>query len=130
MSTSILQLKKRSPLKNKDVISIPVALEWLNRRERRERRVREERDEYRTMQRIWYKIAVEVKSFAGSSTISEFHTALGQFLNYRVAIEVSSEPERMLYLAVPTDIYQMFLRFEPAKTVIERYEIRLHSLLK
>ncbi|MEG4860133.1 XisH family protein [Microcoleus sp. K1-B6] len=71
------------------------------------------------------KIAVEVKSFVGGSTISEFHTALGQFLNYRVAIEVSSEPERMLYLAVPTDIYQMFLRFEPAKTVIERYEIRL-----
>jgi len=71
------------------------------------------------------KIAVEVKSFAGGSTISEFHTALGQFLNYRVAIEVSSEPERMLYLAVLTDTYQMFLRFEPAKTVIERYEIRL-----
>lgn len=71
------------------------------------------------------KIAVEVKSFAGGSTISEFHTALGQFLNYRIAIEVSSEPERMLYLAAPTDTYQMFLRFEPAKTVIERYEIRL-----
>jgi hypothetical protein len=71
------------------------------------------------------KIAVEVKSFAGGSTISEFHTALGQFLNYRVAIEVSSEPERILYLAVPTDTYQMFLRFEPAKTVIERYGIRL-----
>jgi hypothetical protein len=71
------------------------------------------------------KIAVEVKSFTGGSTISEFHTALGQFLNYRVAIEVSSEPKRMLYLAVPTDTYQMFLRFEPAKTVIERYEIRL-----
>ena len=47
------------------------------------------------------KIAVEVKSFAGGSTISEFHTALGQFLNYRVAIEVSSEPERILYLAAP-----------------------------
>ncbi|MEG4421426.1 XisH family protein [Microcoleus sp. LAD1_D5] len=71
------------------------------------------------------KIAVEVKSFAGGSTISEFHTALGQFLNYRIAIQVSSEPERVLYLAVPTDTYQMFLRFEPAKTVIERYEIRL-----
>ncbi|MEG4203081.1 element excision factor XisH family protein [Microcoleus sp. Pol7_A1] len=64
-------------------------------------------------------------SFAGGSTISEFHTALGHFLNYRIAIEVSSEPERILYLAVPTDTYQMFLRFEPAKTVIERYEIRL-----
>jgi XisH protein len=71
------------------------------------------------------KIAVEVKSLAGGATISEFHTALGQFLNYRIAIEVSSEPERILYLAVPTDTYQMFLRFKPAKTVIERYEIRL-----
>ncbi|HBL13566.1 MAG TPA: fatty-acid oxidation protein subunit alpha, partial [Cyanobacteria bacterium UBA11162] len=33
------------------------------------------------------KIAVEVKSFAGGSTISEFHMALGQFLNYRIALE-------------------------------------------
>lgn len=71
------------------------------------------------------KIAVEVKSFAGSSTISEFHTALGQFLNYRIALEVSDEPERVLYLAIPTDTYQMFLKFEPAKTVIKRYEVRL-----
>ena len=36
------------------------------------------------------KIAVEVKSLAGGSTISEFHTALRQFLNYRIAIEVSN----------------------------------------
>jgi hypothetical protein len=71
------------------------------------------------------KIAVEVKSFAGGSNISEFHTALGQFLTYRIAIEVSKEPERILYLAVPTDTYEMFLNFEPAKTVIERYEVRL-----
>ncbi|MDY6937161.1 MAG: XisH family protein [Cyanobacteriota bacterium] len=71
------------------------------------------------------KIAVEVKSFASGSTISEFHTALGQFLNYRIALEVSEEPDRILYLAIPTDTYRMFLRFEPAKTVIERYEVRL-----
>jgi XisH protein len=71
------------------------------------------------------KIAVEVKSFAGGSTISEFHTALGQFLNYRIAIEIPNEPDRILYLAAPSDTYRMFLRFEPAKTVIERYEIRL-----
>lgn len=71
------------------------------------------------------KIAVEVKSFAGGSTISEFHTALGQFLNYRVALEVSDEPERVLYLAIPKDVYRTFLRFEPAKTVIDRYKIFL-----
>lgn len=71
------------------------------------------------------KIAVEVKSFASGSTISEFHTALGQCLNYRIALEASEEPDRILYLAVPKDVYQTFLRFEPAKTVIERYDIRL-----
>jgi XisH protein len=71
------------------------------------------------------KIAVEVKSFVSSSTISEFHTALGQFLNYRIALEASEERDRILYLAVPSDVYQTFLRFEPAKTVIDRYEVRL-----
>lgn len=71
------------------------------------------------------KIAVEIKSFIGSSTISEFHTALGQFLNYRIALESSDEPERLLYLAVPKDVYQTFLRFEPAKTVVERYKVFL-----
>ena len=71
------------------------------------------------------KIAVEVKSFASGSNISEFHTALGQFLNYRIALESSAEPERVLYLAVPKDVYQAFLRFEPAKTVIKRYSILL-----
>ena len=71
------------------------------------------------------KIAVEVKSFASGSNISEFHTALGQFLNYRIALDSSDEPERVLYLAVPKDVYQTFLRFEPAKTVISRYNILL-----
>jgi len=28
-------------------------------------------------------------------------------------------------LAVPRDVYQSFLRFEPAKTVIDRYQVRL-----
>jgi hypothetical protein len=66
-----------------------------------------------------------VKSFASGSNISEFHIALGQFLNYRIALESSEEPERVLYLAVPKDVYQVFLRFEPAKTVINRYNILL-----
>jgi hypothetical protein len=46
-------------------------------------------------------------------------------LNYRIALETSEEPNRILYLAVPRDVYQTFLRFEPAKTAIERYDVRL-----
>jgi hypothetical protein len=71
------------------------------------------------------KIAVEIKSFAGGSAISEFHTALGQFLNYRIALEVANELDRELYLAVPSDVQKDFLRFEPAKIVIDRYQVKL-----
>lgn len=45
------------------------------------------------------QIAVEIKSFIAPSAISEFHTALGQYLNYRVALKVR-EPERLLYLGI------------------------------
>ncbi len=44
------------------------------------------------------KIAVEIKSFLeGSSAISEFHTALGQFLNYRAVLK-RKDPDRVLFL--------------------------------
>lgn len=32
------------------------------------------------------KIAVEIKSFLGDSELFEYHAALGQFLNYRLAL--------------------------------------------
>ncbi len=53
------------------------------------------------------KIAVEIKSFLGASAISDFHHALGQFTNYRYALE-DTEPDRTLYLAIPLDIYDEF----------------------
>ena len=71
-----------------------------------------------------HKIAVEVKSFLGLSALSEFHTAVGQFLNYRVALE-NMESERVLYLAVPTDIYQDFFTDSFVQNVLERYQIKL-----
>jgi hypothetical protein len=33
------------------------------------------------------KIAVEIKSFINSSSLTDFHLAIGQFLNYRVALK-------------------------------------------
>ena len=50
------------------------------------------------------KIAVEIKSFLGTSFLSDFHAALGQYLDYRVALR-QKEPERQLFLAVPLDVY-------------------------
>ena len=40
------------------------------------------------------KIAVEIKSFVGTSNISQFHTAVGQCFNYQIALEIQ-EPERV-----------------------------------
>lgn len=70
------------------------------------------------------KIAVEVKSFLGTSAISEFHTALGQFLNYRLALE-EQDPERILYLAVPEDTYDTFFTLQFIQGVIKRYQLKL-----
>jgi XisH protein len=38
------------------------------------------------------KIAVEVKSFLSASALSDFHTALGQFLNYRLVLDKERSP--------------------------------------
>ena len=65
------------------------------------------------------KIAVEVKSFLGASSISEFHTALGQFINYRLALE-DREKDRTLYLAAPVDIYEEFFILPFIRKVTER----------
>jgi hypothetical protein len=70
------------------------------------------------------KIAVEIKTFLAASTISEFHTAIGQFINYRIALE-DDDPHRQLYLAVPLDVYKRFFRYPFIQTVIRRNQIPL-----
>ncbi|MHC5823064.1 MAG: XisH family protein [Nostoc sp.] len=70
------------------------------------------------------KIAVEIKTFLAASTISEFHTAIGQFINYRIALE-EEEADRRLYLAVPLDIYKRFFKYPFIQTVIRRNQIPL-----
>jgi XisH protein len=71
------------------------------------------------------KIAIEVKSFlAGSSAISEFHRALGQFINYRIALRVE-EPDRVLYLAIPLMAFNTFFQLDFPKSVIEENNIKL-----
>ncbi|MEP7340496.1 MAG: XisH family protein [Acidobacteriota bacterium] len=69
-------------------------------------------------------IAVEIKSFTALSLIYEFYNALGQFLSYKVGLE-KQDPDRVLYLAVPTEAYDNFFRQPFAQIMIERYELRL-----
>ena len=69
-------------------------------------------------------IAVEIKSFVRPSAIAEFHTAVGQYLNYRRALR-AQEPHRTLYLAVPSQTYDEFFRLRFIEEGIEEYQIYL-----
>ncbi len=70
------------------------------------------------------KIAVEVKSFLSPSAISEFHTAAGQYYNYRYALQIK-DPERTLYLAVPSLIYEQFFRLQFVQEIVRAQAILL-----
>ncbi|MBP5977473.1 XisH family protein [Brasilonema sp. CT11] len=66
------------------------------------------------------KIAVEIKSFLRSSAITEFYSALGQFLSYRLALE-EVHPDHTLYVAVPLDIYKTFFQLEFTLVAVRHY---------
>jgi hypothetical protein len=68
------------------------------------------------------KIAVEIKSFLSNSVITDFHAALGQFLNYRLALNMT-EPERKLYLAVPLDTFDGFFQERFVQEAIKLYQV-------
>ncbi|AFZ50338.1 XisH family protein [Dactylococcopsis salina] len=70
------------------------------------------------------KIAVEVKSFISPSNVSDFHTALGQFLNYRDALD-KIDSERKLYLAIRETIYQSFFTRKFIRDSVRRYQLKL-----
>lgn len=70
------------------------------------------------------KIAVEIKSFLNTSAITDFHSALGQFLNYRLALQMS-EADRVLYLAVPIDTFESFFQERFTQEAVKFYQILL-----
>jgi hypothetical protein len=70
------------------------------------------------------RIAVEIKSFLNPSIVTDFHLAVGQVLNYQVALD-EQDPQRILYLAVPLDVYSIFFVQPIIKTIIARYQLRL-----
>ncbi|MDJ0731513.1 MAG: XisH family protein [Crocosphaera sp.] len=70
------------------------------------------------------KIAIEIKSFLGASEVTEFHLALGQILNYRLALQ-KEDPQRILYLAIPQDTYEDFFSRQFIQDSVAEYKIKL-----
>ena len=70
------------------------------------------------------KIAIEIKTFLGTSTVFEFHLAVGQFVNYRFLLN-KVEPDRELYLAVPGETYETFFRRETVREMTQAYRLKI-----
>ncbi|MEB3164093.1 MAG: element excision factor XisH family protein [Prochlorothrix sp.] len=75
-------------------------------------------------QRNETKIAVEIKTFAGPSKITEFYSAMGQFIAYRTALD-KQDPDRALYLAVPDNLYDKFFATPFLQELIQNNQIYL-----
>ena len=70
------------------------------------------------------KIAVEIKTFAGRSPITEFEKALGQYLLYASVME-DAEPERIVYLAIRDVVYAEFFHQNSIQKLLRRYNVLL-----
>jgi hypothetical protein len=70
------------------------------------------------------KIAVEIKSFLKGSFINEFHGVLGQYLNYGISLE-TQEPDRILYLAISSIVYDNYFQKAAVQKAIQKYDIKL-----
>jgi len=70
------------------------------------------------------KIAIEIKSFIGISTLHDFYEALGQYNFYYYALE-QRMPERKLFLAVPDDTYNDFFKEDFIQGLLSRYQVSI-----
>lgn len=70
------------------------------------------------------KIAVEVKSFLRDSLVNEFHTALGQYLDYDTNLPFQ-EPDRQVYLAVADKVFRQMIKIRAILNALERFNLRL-----
>jgi hypothetical protein len=70
------------------------------------------------------RIAVEVKSFVGTSEIQDLETALGQFMLYERVLR-KDPVERTLWLAVPSRVYSGLFREALGELLLEGGDLRL-----
>lgn len=70
------------------------------------------------------KIAVEIKTFIGKSTMYDLHLAVGQFMVYQIALE-EKEPDRVLFLAVPMEILQEIFLKPKASKLTKKVDLKI-----
>ncbi len=70
------------------------------------------------------KIAVEVKSFVRESLVNEFHTALGQYLDYELGLE-EQEPDRKPVLMLTTEVFEKMSKIPLLMRAFQKFHVRI-----
>ena len=70
------------------------------------------------------KIAVEIKSFLGSSPVRDLEEAVGQYQVYR-SVLTEIDPSRVLYLAIPQRVYESLFAERFGQLIRQRLQLQL-----
>ena len=70
------------------------------------------------------RIAVEIQSFLSPSPIRDLQEAVGQYEVYR-AVLAETDPDRLLFLATPVQVYESLLSEKFGQLIIARLELHL-----
>ncbi len=70
------------------------------------------------------KILVEIKSFLAESLPNEYHTALGQYLDYQLGLE-EVEPDRIVFLAIPDKVFDKIQKIPFLIKSLTRHKVRV-----
>ncbi len=70
------------------------------------------------------QIAVEIKSFIGSSMTYDFHAAFGQYGVYRFFME-EKDAVRKLFLALPEEVYNTFFLDPDIEAICEHFRVNI-----
>ena len=81
-------------------------------------------EELLTAETAGRKIAVELKSFVGTSEINDVERALGQYCLYR-SVLARKEPDRTLYVAIPEEVFHEEFQEPLGFLLREEYRIPL-----
>jgi XisH protein len=77
-----------------------------------------------TAERGVEKIAVEIKSFLGSSLTYDFHNAFGQYNIYRFFMQ-TNDPNRKLFLAITDEAFHNFFSDEDVQAICDYFKVNL-----
>lgn len=77
-----------------------------------------------TAEKSEQKIAVEIKTFSGTSEVADIEQAIGQYFLYLAVIN-RTERERTLYIAIHEDVYFEIFEESLGQLLLEEYKIPL-----